>query len=484
MRKITALPHETQRMILAHLEPHSRSLGKPDLVACALVCKLWHTLVLPILYRRFWFDIVAPPAPDDRLLRYLAAPRLETMRHLHILVTSGLHGYTTPSQCHEIHRYIRRIISAIDSTIDLSVCELDLIPFTPGDCLPHLWPQLRAANTLLLELVRSVIRKRPYLHFRLGRHEFLAEAQVQTIWRPLFDSMIIDARGAFGALSIGCPLGWMLDWLQLNPQLREVYYTKTAGQEHEINEFWEVLGRCQTERLMLDGFRFPSVHMIPGQLVELILTHLNNTVVATNEILTHLPNLRVLSLRLEAIPAGEEDRGAVQCARGDTIVSKGLRKAWWTKSSAPERTVSVVGEVCPFLQSVSPPQNVTDEDLVALSQSAKHLSEMWLIDCPNISEGGFRSLRNLKQLQLHIGLTRFLAEQTLREFLRDNKSLKGLAIVFDGRADEEMRRLEVAGQVAGERDYHARLFQAMTFQPYDVGDKFLFDVKKLRGLMD
>lgn len=480
-KHITALPHETQTMILGFLEPSTRSPGKPDLLACALVCRLWHDLVLPILYRRFWFQIVAPPAPDDDLKRLLSAPRLAMVRHLNIVITSGVDNlYSTAAQCDEIQQYIRRITQVIESTTNLSVCEIDLLPFTPGDCLPNLWGSLIDANTLMVELVGSIVRKRPQLLIRLGRAEFLAEAQVQTIWRPLFNSMLAHARGEFMSLNIGCPLSWLLGWLRENPQLQELYYTKTAGEEHEIVEFWEGLGRCQVEKLMLVGFRFPSIHNVPVQLVELVWTHLDNTVVATNAILAHLPNLRVLSLRLEEIPEDSGEREAVDCLEGDRIVCKGLRTVWWTKSSAPEHVVSIIAEVCPVIHSISPPQNVTNEDLISLFQSSKHLSEIWLTDCPQITEVGFGALRNLESVQLHKRLARFLGFQTLPQFLRDNPLLKRLEVVFDGSLTEGSRRREFGGAVRGAAAHRAALSGAMTFQRHLLADKFIFDISKLR----
>ena len=487
MKELIYLPQEIQRMILVFLEPPYRSPGKPDLLACALVCRLWYQFVLPILYRQFWFDIVAPPAPDDRLKRYLAAPSITSMRELHLFISSGLQMYTTPAQCDEIQAYLRRIIHIIDATTNLSYCELDLIPFAPGDCLPNLWARLCGANTLLVELVRTVVHKRPRLHLCLGRPEFLAEAQVLTIWLPLFESMFAEAEGHFRALRIGCPLNWLLRWLRENPKLRELYYTTTAAaQEYQISEFWDVFGKSQIEKLMLDGFRFPSVHKLPVELVMLILTHLDNTVTATNAILTHLPNLRLLSLRLEEIQDGDTDREPMDCVEGKKVVCRSLRKVWWTKSSAPERAVSVLGHSCSVLESVSPPLNVTDGDLVALSTSAKYLSEIWLLDCPKITQVGLRSLRNLRRLryiQLEIPLAPFLAEATFKAFLQKSQSLKVLAVVFVGTAAEEARRQEFARLVTGEAEYHEQLFRTMTFQSFNLGDKFMFDISRFREIM-
>ena len=266
------------------------------------------------------------------------------------LITAGGHLYTTQQQCTELITYLNNIISMISSTTNLQFAQIDLFAFTPGDCPPNLWQSLQTANELLVTLVRTIVTKRPELHIRLSRPDFMAEVQVEIASRPVFDAIINAARGQFQSLSIGCRLDWFLRWIRDNPQLREIYYTRISSESHEIEEFWDVVRRCQLERLMLDGFEFPRVQMIPGGLVELVLTHLDDTVGATNSILTHLTNLRVLSLRLER--RIQKDGDTAQCVAGEEIVCRGLRKAWWTMSSAPEGTVTVVSRVCTMLDSL------------------------------------------------------------------------------------------------------------------------------------
>jgi hypothetical protein len=169
---------------------------------------------------------------------------------------------------------------------------------------------------------------------------------------------------------------------------------------------------------------------------------------------------------------------------GDKIVCTGLRTVWWTKSSAPERVVSVVAAVCPVIQSISPPQNVTNEDLISLFQSSKHVFEIWLTDCPQITELGFGALKNLESVQLHKRLARFLGFQTLLRFLRDSPLLKRLEVVFDGSLTEGSRRREFGAAVRGAAAHRAALSGAMTFQRHLMGDKFIFDITKLREWVD
>jgi hypothetical protein len=401
-------------------------------------------------------------------------------RALNIVINPGVG--TTCFTPEDIRLGILRIKEeVIESMENLSVCRIDLTPFTPHDCncLPNSWIQLSEANTQMVALVESIVSKRPSLFIRLERPKFLAEAQVTTIWRPFVDSTLAAARGNVISLHIGCPLDWLLRWLPENKQLQELNVINTARQE--IAQVWDV-GRCEPKKLMLDGFKIASIDNFPQQLVELVWTHLDNTVVATNKILAHFPNLQVLSLIFEEIPGGFGKREAEDCLEGHKIVCVDLRTVWWTKSSAPERVVSVVAAVCPSLESISPPQNVTNEDLIALFQRSKILSEIWLLDCPKITEDGFRALKDLKHVRLHKQLARFLACPTLTEFLENNPSLEHLEVVLDGN-DEELSRREFGEAVGGAVDHQERLFSVMTFKSNMIGDEFSFDLEALRKMM-
>ena len=185
----------------------------------------------------------------------------------------------------------------VAATTNLQFAQIDLFAFTPGDSVPNLWPSLQRANSLLVSLVSTIVEKNPEIHIRLSRPEIMAEFQVEMASRPVFNAIINAARGHFRSLSIGCRLSWLLRWVHDNPQLREIYYTKISSENHDIETFWDVVQSCQLDRLMLDGFDFPLVQRIPVALVEVILTHLDNTVTATNAILTNLPNLRMVELR-------------------------------------------------------------------------------------------------------------------------------------------------------------------------------------------
>ena len=427
--------------------------------------------------------IVSPPTPDDIIRRYFTVPYIAFIRELHIFITAGGHLYTTRQQCTEVVEYLQNIISMVSSANNLQLTELDLFAFTPGDCTPNLWPFLQLANDQLIVLVRTIVTKRPELHIRLSRPDIMAEAQVEITSRPVFEAIINAARGRFQSLSIGCRLNWLLRWIRNNPQLREIYYTKTLSESHEIEEFWEVIQLCRLDMLMLGGFDFPPVQRIPVGLTELILTLLDDTVDATNAILTHLPNLRVLSLRLER--RNDHVEGEMpQCVGGEAIVCRGLRKAWWTRSFAPETTVAVLSRTCTSLDSLSPPRNVTDQDLVFMSESAIWLTEVWMMDCPNITESGFRSLKHLKRLkclQIHTRFATFLNEELMADFLQLCNTLAQLTIVFDGASNETTRREELLANIPGKEEYHVILSRAMSFQSSNLGDRIIIDIQFIRN---
>ena len=482
MVHIGSLPLEVFKMIFENLEPDIRTPHKQDLYNCIQVCRLWHMIAMPILYRQFGIYISAPPSENDIFCKYFSLRHVKWMRRLHVLITAGGQPYTTQQQCHDIIEYLLHLLSMVVSAENLEFVELDLFAFTPADCTADLRPALQPANELIVSLVRTVVSKRPALHIRLGRPELIAEAQVELFSLPVFNDIAREARGNFRSISVGCDLNWLLRWVGENHQLEEICYTKISSQPHEIEEFWDSLRSCQLQKLMLDQFEFPPIQRIPMGLVELILTHLDNTVLATNAILTHLPSLRLLSLRLER-QRDEPPATTPKCVDGDLIVCSGLRKGWWTMSNAPEETVSVVSRRCSLLESLSPPRNVTDEDLISLSKSAIWLAEIWMMDCPSITPVGFRSLailKHLKYLQLQIRFATFFTKEVIVEFLTNCVELSAISFVFEDSKDEIIRLQELLETIPGAKDYPEDLAQAMSFQASNLGDKVLFNIKAIR----
>jgi hypothetical protein len=486
MVDITSLPHESLQLIFESLDPQSRSSSKSDLYHCTQVCRLWNDIATRVLYRRFWIYIASPPSPDDVVRRIFTATHLSLMQELDILVTAGAHVYTTQQECNDIIDYLQQTTSMASSSPNLRFAALDLSVFTPADCLPNLWPSLQPANSLLVTLVQTIITKHPGISLTLSRPDIMAETQVETISRPIFHAILDEARGQFQSLSIGCRLSWLLRWIRDNPQLREIYYTRISSENHEMQEFWEVVRSCQSlDKLMLDGFDFPSIRKIPVRLVELILTHLDDTVHASNAILRHLPNLCLLSLRLQRNTI-EDDDNVAQSTEQQQIVCLGLRKVWWTMSTAPESVVRVVSKACEKLESISPPRNVTDDDLVIMSQTAARLTEIWMMDCPKITEMGLRSLKNLqilKHLQLQSRFASFLTQDFIADFLVRSNTLLQITLVFDGAQDENIRRAELWSTIPGQDEYHEILRQATSFRSSNLGDKIIINIKTIRGLL-
>jgi hypothetical protein len=486
MINITSLPRESLQMIFEYLEPQSRSSSKSDLYHCTQVCKLWYDIATRVLYRRFWIYIASPPSPNDVVRRFFTAPHLSLMQEVNILVTAGAHVYTTQQECDDIIDYLQQATSMASSTANLRFAELDLSVFTPADCLPNLWRSLQPANSLLVTLVQTIVTKDPGISLTLSRPDIMSETQVETISRPIFNNILDEARGQFQSLSIGCRLSWLLRWIRDNPQLREIYYTRISSEDHEMQEFWEVVRSSQSlDKLMLDGFDFPSIQKLPVRLVELILTHLDDTVRASNAILKHLPNLRLVSLRLQRNTI-EDEENVVQSIEQQQIVCRGLRKAWWTMSTAPKSTVRVVSKACEKLESISPPRNVTNDDLVIMSQTAARLTEIWMMDCPKITEMGLRSLKNLhilKHVQLRSHFASFLTQDFIADFLACSSTLLQITLVFDGAQDENIRRAELWSTIPGHDEYHEILRQAISFQSSNLGDKIIINVKIIRELL-
>jgi len=291
-----------------------------------------------------------------------------------------------------------------------------------------------------------------------------------------------EARGHLRSFNIGCRLEWLLPWLKWNPQLSELYYTKLLSEGSEVDEFWDELETHQLTNLMLDGFDFPSVTRFPVGLVELILTHLDDVIGATNKILAHLPNLRLLSLRSQRNLVQIEDT-VPKCGSGENIACRGLRKIWWTLSTAPEGIVPVVAQTCTMLQSLSPPRNVTDQDLISMSQAKTSLTEIWMMDCPKITQIGFdalKSLGHLRDLQIQIRFASFLTQDLFTDFVTHSKTLNKLTIVFDGAKSETVRRAELYRTITGTDEYHKLLSKAISFQPSNIGDKIIINIQNLR----
>jgi len=480
MVDITALPRETLRMIFECLEPYARLSSTSDLFHCIQVCRLWHDLGVPLLYRQIWVYIASPPAEGDIIRKIFSNPKTSLIRHLHIIITSGGHVYDVQQQCDDLIEYINRTRSMMEAATNLRLVDLDLCAFTPPDSIPALQPSLQSVNNLLVSLARTIAAKRTKLRLRLGRPDIMAEAQVERACRPVFNDILREARGQLMSLSIGCPLNWLLAWMRENPQLREINYTTTSAVEtYEVAEFWDIVQSCDLKKLMLDGFDFPPIQKMPIGLVELILTRLEDTSSATEAILTHLPNLNVLSLRWEK---NRSDNGGVHVS-GDKIICQGLRKAWWTFSPAPVGTITAVAKACVFLKSLSLPRNVTNQDLFDISHTANWLTEVWIMDCPSITLSGLlvlKALKRLNRLQLQSKFSAFLSEEHLEGFIAHCLTLAQVTFIFDDRQDETHRRQELAAKISGPVRYCCVLTSASTFQPSNLGDKIIFNIESIR----
>jgi hypothetical protein len=333
---------------------------------------------------------------------------------------------------------------------------------------------LGLANDLLVDLVSSVVQKRPVLDIALGRPDDMAEAQVETTSYPIFHRILEDSRGHFRALRIGCRLDRMISWLQGNEQLCELYYTRLSSQQSEIEDFWEIIRHSQFTKLMLDGFD-SLVMKLPMSLVELILTHMDDTVLATNTILTQLPQLKVLSLRLQRGTTTTD----VKIIATDKIVCRGLKTVWWTQSDAPIEATAAIGSGCQCLDSLSPPRNVTDEDLLALSRSALTLTELWLMDCPNITVVGMARLvdiTTLRNIRIQSRFATFLAEEFMNS-LASLLRLTYITIVFNGSRPENERNEELRRVIPGRSEYIQHLHEISTFKSSNLGDQIIINVK-------
>jgi len=368
----------------------------------------------------------------------------------------------------------------VEAATNLRLVDLDLCAFTPPDSIPTLQPSLQAANNLLVSLTGTIAAKRTKLRLRLSRPDIMAEAQVERACRPVFNDTLREARGQLTSLSIGCPLSWFLPWIRENPQLQEINFTRTSDADsYEVAEFWDIVQSCDLKKLMFDGLDFPPIQKIPIGLVELILTRLEDTSSATEAILTHLPNLKVLSLRWEK---NASDDGRV-CVTGDKIVCQGLRKAWWTFSSVPVGTIITLARACVLLESLSLPRNVTNQDLFSISHTANWLTDVWIMDCPSITLPGLLALKDLKRLnhlQLQSRFSAFLSDGHLNGFIARCVTLGHVTLIFDDRQDETHRRQELSSKVSGPVPYYSLLTSASTFQSSNLGDKIIFNIKTIR----
>jgi len=483
MVHITTLPREILGAIFEYLEPDSRLSPKKDLLCCIQVCRLWYDLATASLYRRIWVYIASTPVKKDAIRNLFSNAQASQVRYLYILITSGGHIYETQQQCDEMVEYIKKTISMIEATKNLRLVDLDLCAFTPPDSISSLQPFLLAANNHFISLTRTISAKKANLRLRLSRPDIMAEAQVERACHPVFNKIVTESSGRLMSLSVGCPLSWLVTWLRTNPQLHELNYTKTSASEsYETEDFWELIQSSKLQNLMLDGIDFPGIQKLPIGLVELILTRLQDTSFATKAILTRLPNLRILSLRW----GKTMDKDGQLCISDGKIVSQGLRKAWWTFSLVPTGTIMAVSKACVFLESLSLPRNVTNQDLFVISQTANWLTEVWIMDCPGLTIPGvlfLKALKRLRHLQLQKSLSEFLSNENLTTFVAECNTLSQVTLVFENSQDETRRRQALLDKISGPISYNSVLTRASTFLPSTLGDRMTFNIKIIRGLI-
>ena len=484
MPTISCVSHEFLQRTFQYLDPDSYSVHKGDLYNCLQVCRLWHSVALPIVYHRFHIRVNCPAFPNDPFVRQLASPHLSHIKILSISMSSQGQLYISQGECLETILHLTRLINLVSSIQVLRRVDFDLFVFTTSFCEDGLWQSLQPANEAVLRLARELVLRNPDLYLRLGRPELMEERSIEIASRPVMDAILQETKSTITSLFTGCHLPWLLSHLEQILQLSELFYVNvTSPYENQAaheSRLWNIIASMALEKLMLDSVDLFYVERLPTGLVELVLTHLDDTVSVTNAVLKQLPNLRLLSLRLQK--PRETESSDARCLESE-IVCRGLRKVWWTKSAAPEGVMSLVAKSCQHLESLSLPRTATDRDIVEAVLLARYLREIWMMDCPAITENAFgalKNLRNLKYVQLDVQLSHFLSETIVFELTTFCTSLREIRLVFNDSGKEDSRRDQVLEKIQGGENYKTEINHVMSFQASNLGDKMRLDMSELR----
>lgn len=136
-----------------------------------------------------------------------------------------------------------------------------------------------------------------------------------------------------------------------------------------------------------------------------------------------------------------------------------------------------------MMDSLSMPQNVSDQDLIAMSNAPNWLTELWMLDCPDITESGFLSLTNLKRLmrlQLHVRFAMFMTEDILKAFLRSG-ILSVLTLIFNSTEEIPLGE-QILEIIPGSEEYLSILSQGMSIRS-GYRPEISFNTKFIRGLI-
>jgi F-box-like len=481
---IEDLPNEVLFNIFEKLQDN-----KPTLYKCLFVSKRWYNLSIHHVWAELEFtgdknsiQLLQHIIPDELSLRFAFArdPNCGRVRSLFLAMNVGNERVDTRDRCCEISRQILKYTELLKECIVLRTLRMNLYPFVPQNANPVFWSQLEPSNALLIKLVELAATKEyGNLFLDIGHKRWEYEDGLRDT--AAAEKYIKILGGKITRLHILETATNVWSWFTMTPNLRRLDFENLgkAGEE-VLTNFWEVLSPLPLEELNFTQIDFPQsskFHTWP-HLRSLRLNQFNDVEATVSIVLSSFPNLRTLAFNNPTcnIPRPVPLK---------SIICTSLRTLTFTHCHPQKGILQLIAQKCPHLQSVMPPSNTSDTDILALIDSCPYLHTLLIDNCTDLTAIAIRHLPRaprLRSLKYNFEHLLFLDEDCILALAENCPDLhsRGFRVASLGRKDEKVQRNWMRDRIPGCARYKRWLLRFAEWRGFSPFLDIHIDVDEIR----
>lgn len=466
---------------------------KKTLYRCLFVSKLWCSNALPNLWHHFEVRLTLQPQLQVPTKLLSAEPQESTkstnaslldIRSLHLHVNLGGEIVVKTERCEEIANTLRQFVQLLDSSPNVRVLRINLHPFVESNAHRSIWPDLQELNFLIDQLVEyAASREYSDLFLDVPQAQWHFEEGLSDIYFHYIQSFARQITRLH--ICETASIAW--EWLKPLTKLRRLtFQNKGAPGEDANSRFWDTIGNFPLEEINLSGVNFPRKRKFKNWrfLRTIILNQFYDVEGACSAILQSFPALRRLGLHNPIVLPSHETSIPVK-----KIVCNNLRTVEFTRCKPQKAALSMIAKACPHLLVCSPPDNASDDDIIAVIDSCKFLTTMTIDGCANLTSLSIRSLpraSHLRSVLFHTRHLEYLDERCILALVDHCPDLhsRGCRIAVVGETAHSFQRFKVRGILSGTGRYKRWLLRFIKWE--QVGPLFrriTIDVDEIRREM-
>ena len=463
---------------------------KPTLYNCLFVSKLWCSNALSNLWYHFEFRLSLKSQLQVLTKLLSADPRGSVkstnasfldVRSLYLHVNLGGEIVVNTDRCQEIANTLRQFIHLLNSCPTVRELRIHLHPFVESNAHRSVWPELRSLNSLIDQLVEFA-SSRPYSEL------FLDVPQPQWHFEEGLSDIYFNYIQSFGPqitrLNICETASVTWEWLKPLTNLRRLaFQNRGIPGEDALSKFWDTIERLPLEELNLSRVNFPRKRKFKSWkfLSAIILNQFYDVEGTCSTILHSFPHLRRLGLHNPIVLPSVETSVPVK-----KIVCSNLRTIEFTRCKPQKHLLSLIAKTCPHLRVCSPPDNASDDDIIAIIDSCKFLDTLTIDGCTNLTSLAIHSLprtRRLRSVLFHTQHLEYLDERCILALVDSCPDLhsRGCRVAALGEKVETFQRVKVRGILSGTGRYKRWLLRFIKWRQYGPAfQRITIDIDEIR----